>query len=432
MALKIRQLMNKIIIILAASMIGLLLLVLAFAIPTSLMEWHSNQDAELLAQEGLSPTSFGPYVSSRNDDGQIDIKRIFTNNWITLRDNFTDAIMLDMAVYDGGEGCLDQALNIYRKQSFFKATCTGEYDGQNDTGEIETYSRYWHGYLVILKPLLVFFSYSTIRIVNLIVLILLYVLLCRNMLKRVSARYMLVFLFATLFVAPYMVPFCIQFTTTFFTTLIALIVLFRYYEVLKTRNLLGYYFLIVGMVVCYFDLLTYPLISVGFPVIFLIALDQENEIGISQVFQFGLNWFCGWAGMWAMKWIICTALTGQNIIMDAYQQAMFRTSKNKSFLFIIGEHFYKYCNWVYLLLILIAVVIMIIGIVKNKNKMICIRHLSLYVLIAVLPFLWWFVLRNHSVHPFTGKIISVTVFAGMTLLYELTGSKIVKNDGRYI
>lgn len=58
------------------------------------------------------------------------------------------------------------------------------------------YARYWHGYLVVLKPLLLLLDYADIRILNMIVQLLLLVWLIVSMIEIDRKKYVLPFIAA--------------------------------------------------------------------------------------------------------------------------------------------------------------------------------------------------------------------------------------------
>ena len=82
----------------------------------------------------------------------------------TLTGNFTDCLMLEHAVYSNDEHTvLEQVLNMYRAETYYdEAYEDGWWPGRSlwdylygiEQPREVTYGRYWHGYLVILKPLL--------------------------------------------------------------------------------------------------------------------------------------------------------------------------------------------------------------------------------------------------------------------------------------
>lgn len=147
----LRRTVIKFICILFCSIcFGVCSLYSVFALPTEEMDMHVKMSADTFEKEQTYPT---------------------ITKWCTSQlDNFTDSIMLLSAVYDGTEADLEKAMKVkYNRVS-----------GENPTQSLikqykygmptyqEEYVRYWHGYLLFLKPLLLYMSYEKIRILNLI------------------------------------------------------------------------------------------------------------------------------------------------------------------------------------------------------------------------------------------------------------------------
>ena len=93
----------------------------------------------------------------------------------TISDGFTDAIMLSNATFDdkGSTSILNKAMLNPRGKIENKANARIEALAmqigaieKNDSYHIQNYSRYWHGYLIFLKPLLMIFSVAQIRLIN--------------------------------------------------------------------------------------------------------------------------------------------------------------------------------------------------------------------------------------------------------------------------
>ena len=94
-----------------------------------------------------------------------------------LLDNYTDALMINTAYSVDSEKPLESAILMrrsYRPKENLKLEEVGTNDkpiqclieNVNETNETYLeYSRYWHGYMIYLRPLLVFFNYLQIRII---------------------------------------------------------------------------------------------------------------------------------------------------------------------------------------------------------------------------------------------------------------------------
>ena len=118
--------------------------------------------------------------------------------------------------------------------------------------ETYEYARYWHGYISIIRPLLIFFSFDEIRKILVSVFAFLAMILMMVLYKKVSFKYCLVILLALLTSEYFFMGFNLQGTFTFIIAMIASIVICVRFE--KIKNI-GLYFMVIGMVTCYFDLL---------------------------------------------------------------------------------------------------------------------------------------------------------------------------------
>ena len=66
------------------------------------------------------------------------------------------------------------------------------------------------------------------------------------------------------------------------------------------------FFLLTGMATSYFDFLTYPVASLGMPLIvgLLLHRDETARTRLGRMVRGGLCWALGYAGMWAGKWAL--------------------------------------------------------------------------------------------------------------------------------
>ena len=81
-------------------------------------------------------------------------------------DNFTDSLMLLTASHPNGENPWKDAIRVpqFRSNDMEPTQLLIDmFSGQETEKQEVSYGRYWHGYLIFLKPLLAVFSYSQIR-----------------------------------------------------------------------------------------------------------------------------------------------------------------------------------------------------------------------------------------------------------------------------
>ena len=111
---------------------------LAFLIPDKLIYEHSAESVEIFTGEGLYP-----FV------GNTPAEEL---------DNWTDSLMLHTACYQKEDAsALECAVAAYRPVYQDADPITSfrmDVKGIDDGMEITSYARYWHGYLVFLRPLL--------------------------------------------------------------------------------------------------------------------------------------------------------------------------------------------------------------------------------------------------------------------------------------
>ena len=408
------------------------LIVGAFALPTRNMQQNMKESAHTLLDEGVYPTFLDDILVRMRPGNVLDLKTLLFNNRITSIDNFTDALMLAQASYDGTEPLLERAMAVYRWSTedenpfgFLQSIING-----NDTQIVrKQYDRYWHGYLVVLKPLLLLFNLSQIRVINLIVLTLLLGYCIFLMHRKISKKYCGWFLYALLFFMPFTIPFCMQYCTATYVLLIALIILIKRFEWLQQGPRLAYFFMIVGMTVAYVDYLTFPLVTYGIPVIFVLLSDPKKrtfKVDLLRVFRYGIDWSSGYVGLWASKWILASLIMHQNLIKESLEQVAFRASSTSemgdfkiTFFQAIGSNVCNYVNLVYIIVILVGL-ISVCRKIRPKQYSLpeVLKQYGIYLLIAMTPFVWYGVFKNHSYGhgSFTFRCLFITVFAGMVFL----------------
>ena len=288
-------------ILLAGIAVGFALLTAVFLLPVDAMEEH------VLASI--------PALSGEWGTGEESYEQVLKGYASTQLDNSTDAYMLLSAIHRSDKSAVDQAVNVYTWQdpdSFGQYGTLLRYGKSGSEGMQEkTTARYWLGYLVVLKPLLLFLNYMDIRMLNMIVQLGLVMLLCCLMQKRGLGRYVLPFGLSLLCITPGVTWLSLQFSTTLLVALAAMAVLLWKPQRRKTPMAEDVFFLLTGMATSYFDFLTYPVASLGMPLIVWLLLRRgalhEPASG-------------GWcaavcAGLWATRacgpengrWRFCTA-----------------------------------------------------------------------------------------------------------------------------
>ena len=396
-----------------AAVAGFLLIVGVYALPKTRMVNNINRSKELLETEG-------------------NYRYWATDVLNTQSDNFTDSLMADIAINPGtGKLLYDSMINCYvgwadtdNSSTWLLRVAGGEplYEGYEQV----VYGRYWHGYLVWMKPLLLFFNIPELRIINmglqLFLLCWMMILLYRE-LGLLACLGVGIGLFS---MNPITMALSLQFSSIYYIVLVTLIVMLRHRKYIESRNLWWAVFLWSGIAVAFFDLMTYPAVAMGIPLIVYLMLKNDGTWKhILNVIRLSIDWVIGYAGMWVIKWFIGSAFTGYDLVADGLGAVGLRSSGevaniNMSYLNVLQENFHTIFTKPLPFFTAVFVLVLIIGLVSRKLKFsVSGSKILPLVLVGTYPFIWYFVIRNHSiVHVwFTHRVFAITVTALCALPY---------------
>lgn len=406
---------KAILLVVVSAIIGFLLLALVFMLPMNRIEHNVKASAEIFEQEGTWPK----------------LKRLGITGTV---DNFTDALMLLSAGYTQQTDVLDRVIKIYRPglgDEDPTEVIVAWAEEQEQLAPI-SYERYWHGYLLILKPLLIFFTYGQIRILNAVMVAFSTVVLCALLYRKRQGRYIIPYLLAFLLINPCILVRSMQFVTVYYLYVIASIVLLAKLEWLdaEPRRLL-WFFVLTGCATSYFDLLTYPLVTFGVPATFyLCATYRSWRRTANTLFVCLVGWLLGYGGMWSGKWILGTLISGENIISNVRGSISYRSSMTDeagqafSRIGILTRQFSQVLGPALILVLIYFLVVAFFCIRKRQGGQRQEPFWVLFLMIAILPILWLFALSNHSyVHYwFTYRELLIAALALLCLpTYYLSG-----------
>lgn len=393
-------------------LIGIFLMVLSMTIvymlPENRMKQHIKQDVNQLVKEKEWPELIPGYLCTR-------------------KDNYTDSLMLNMATQERDKKdlairrAMRSNLPTYSPQYTQTVSLKKQLENRKD-GSNASYYRYWHGYQVVLKPLLMILTYSQILYLNGAVLLFLFLLILLLMRKKgIDLKYILSFVFSILLLIPPIIVMNIQYSIIFFISCIAVLALLK-----EKGEKVIYIFLITGMLTSFFDLLTTPILSLGIPLLFLglINKNMKGIVYIKNIIQNSLIWAVGYALTWASKWLIASVVLRENVFANALEKMFVRTSSKttdgsgitfldliKKFSLIYGEELGKIILVFIMILFLVGCVM---GIYKKNTNMVPLLF------IAIMPFVWFFCLKNHSfIHLwFTFRNLELSYFAVIILFVQ--------------
>lgn len=407
--------------------IGTGLLWAVYAIPADAIHANTVHSATTIHPEGLHP------VVDERTNSQLD--------------NWTDSLMLLTAGYRHCGSALTEAMLINRMESVDNVSplfSLVDYVNQSEPMEVVSYARYWHGYLVALKPMLVFFDYAQIRTINRVVQGFLIVVFAALLIEKKLYLYLIPAFFLFGFQGLRVTALSIQYSNVFYIYLVGLILLLTFYDRWKGKTSLLIFFTILGAATAYVDLLTYPLVTFGVPVALLLVLEKHRSFRkqIKSVVCSGLAWLVGFAGMWLGKGAVGSLITGQNIFADILSAVGTRSTGDStdtaiSALSTIENNVFAFAKSDLTLYAFFFCVLLFGLMLLRSFKARQFRHFAnipAFALVCAAPICWYTVLKQHSyVHTFfTNKECLIFLFAGMTLLVKMYLDVLQKTSNNHI
>lgn len=273
-----------------------------------------------------------------------------------------------------------------------------------DTGPVYPYARYWHGYLVLLRPWFAVADYHIVAIVNIL-------LLCAAMVWaavavglrlswRIAAWWGVVMLLST----PWIAGGCLQFMPCFMLMAVSCAMVMTWPALTRTSFCSVMLFFTLGAVTVYFDFLTTPVITLGFPAALLILSDRDSAaVGMRGTLRLCSAWSVGYFGLWGAKWILAAAY-GADIFADVAQAVALRSGN--------ATGFPKFDAMMLPLTVGCIVIIIVAVVVLYRDRTLSPAAKSL-IITALLPVVWTLLARNHTVvhYYFTWRSYLLTLFS---------------------
>lgn len=397
-----------------SAVLGTLLLVLVFCIPTDPMKKNVSRslDSMIKSEEEVADDTFSQYI------------------WAN-KETYTDAIMVQNAIERiSGKNVYEHAMWVYHSdlepefwtpEASLTAYCEGE---TTDNMYLHEYSRYWHGYLIYLKPLLLIFSWSQIVNLGAVLQIILMLAVIIISIKKKQAGVGIAMVIGFLSMKPLLILASLTMWVCWCITLFALLYMLLRHDRLEEKGFYPEFFLVIGIFTAYFDFLTYPVVTLGFPLCayFLINRRCTLKQSLQKVIGYCTCWGIGYAGMWACKWLIADVTLHTGTIKDALWSILGRTEAiggrprmNGGF-YVISLNLQEYNQELYtvvaVILALLALAAVILAVFKTSAKPVLLRVVP-FAIIFCIPFAWIIVVQHHSaLHArFTFRIIGVAALA---------------------
>ncbi|MBR6252497.1 MAG: hypothetical protein IKR04_01460 [Clostridia bacterium] len=370
--------------------------------------------------------------------------------YITL-DNFTELIMLNEIVSIDYTDPLNSYLKV--RKNFNKDITKYELKdtnhellsyGQNKIGKDDTpiaddsystltelinfldnkvtisvdYARYYHGYLVYLRPLFILFNIGELRWIMFFIFLSLLIALAYNAYKKLGLKYMFAICFSILAFEYLFIPFSVDFSSTFFVMMLSSILVLLFAEKINWSSM-KYICFIVGAITCFIDFLTVPILTLTLPLLIYVLYctknrKHDNKILFKDIFISCVMWSISYTITWISKWIIYDIFMEDSLIGTVIEQLKFR-SLSEPYMFL--ECFYNIVIHIALIMIIYIVSTFFFG--KNvKKAQFVLNNKWCVIFVGCVPLLFDMIKFNHFInHSFFTYRDFIPLFAVIWLLY---------------
>lgn len=402
------------------------LIIATFCIPTSAVQKNVEQSAMQIQHDGVWYKPLGCFLFQI--DNLTDCQMLRINATADSNRPVWAAMIAEQ--YDNTIDTINSYNNV--------VVCTKHiaHTGRTNSDIYSNYARYWHGYQVLLRPLLTLFSYHTILVINYVSLLFIILSVILATYRIVGNVFALTLTLSLALTNIFIVPFALQFSTCYYIFLLAMALFIIKPEYTRRKDLCIYIFFIIGAITSYMDFLTTPVLTLGMPLVTLIAINEKKnhskqlppstntrrhqQAPIKTIIYNSMAWGAGYAILWILKWCIGSLLTKTNIFDSAMHNAKLRVGNTlifngkeiplSDFIHLILNKVYAIINpWLIILIFVAIIVLVALYVYKHWEQT---KQHYWILIIAMMPVAWFIVMKNHSIQHifFTWRDFLLTVW----------------------
>ncbi len=419
----IRDVFKSLCLVIVVTLVNFGLLVATFFLPVDEMRENVARSSELFNYEGVYPHWDTGYKT-------------------TKLDGWTEGAVYGMAIYQEGGSPLTNAILMHyidAEGEQMPWSMTNYANHADKKYSFPVYGRYWYGTVGILKVLLLMFDVGDIRMFNCILQIALSLLIIIKMVKEGLDGRIVPLLVGIMIIDPISMIMCITYSSDYVPMLLAIIAILYGYDRIEKFGWMEF-FAVLGAVMAFFSMLSFPLIALGIPLLFKIWCDgvygsaQKNQVRDTVVYTGA--WGISYGIAWGIKWIIGTLFSDYDFIGNALNQAdSYYGQEEVTTLARVLKNVMVIRKWPYVLMIVIAIVIILVMRARKKNGLVANvasgsengLTIVAYVIIALLPFAMIIVLGNgyaNTHYWMAYKQLGITACAGLSILMDVKLSKV--------
>ncbi len=357
-------------------------------------------------------------------------------------DYYADAVLLNVAYYLDSEHPAESVswAHFYSEDAFNWNGMVKDYFPtavEKQPVPNQQYLRYWHGSLIVVKPLLIWLSISGIyRLLGAVLWILLGSIIV-ILIRKGFGKEAVAFILAMIAVSVWFVPVCLEYIWMFLVMTVTSLIVIHLSLKQQYRRMPGI-FLCVGMLAAFLDFFTTETITLLIPLMFMYMIRHRQREGSPEwipAIKCAVLWGIGYVGMWVTKWISAAAVLKRDV-MPYVQNSITEhlgTAEGlplqELWLKSIRRNIYNLSTLNYgmigaILTLVFFFCMVFLPIYFNKitlKKQIQKKWVLLYLVIGTIPFLRFVVISEHSaVHGwFTYRALAASIMAVILAFYEL-------------
>ena len=393
----VKHLLQCLLVLCLCVILGTVSVIAAYALPTEKMTEHVLESLATFENEETYPLVYDGYYGS-------------------MLDNYSDGLMLNIAIGGTEFHTVFAAMsNLYA--SYYDCVnpmyaLIKSLSGNRDDWLVwEYYCRYWNGYVVWLKPLLLFLTYPQIRLLNMALELSLAGLILWQMTKKKLAGYIPAVLLCWYAMCPVAVALCMEYSMSAYVALLSsLAVLLLSGKHGQRSRVWPYVFMLTGVCESFFNFLVNPVLGIvcGLGMWCLVFTDGTLWSRVKQLLSLGVHWVFGYLGMWASKWVVSSVLTKRNNISESIEKIFYHTAQNAD-----GEEITRFQGLqrtaenlfsnpilgILCVALVLVTAVMLLRSPKTGLGETCVRAVP-QLLLGLVPIAWTIVVATHSYQHF--------------------------------
>lgn len=397
--------------------------------------------------------------------------------FLSRQDNYADCILTNIIYHIDKNNLVESVLSAsYYNPEDENVQTSFAYAVGNKVEPDVDYSRYWHGSMVLLRPLFVIFDIVGVRMVLGILILLMTVWFEILLFKNRYSIFGVCYGVGLMLVSVWMCAFCVEYAMPFVVMSMELPVLFvlltRAYEKKDAQNdkvkrdenkldnqkadehkldnrkpevILWAVLACAGIVTAFVDFLTTETVTFTMAyILYLIVKNRHNQMKpikeeLICLIKSGIVWLASYGLMIALKWVLALVVLGKDAFFNALSQAALRISGDATLGNVVGAEvvsnyerisgaLWRNIGCIYpfkstmsygtsmIFILLVGLIVFSIWYLFREKTKSCIN--KVLAIVSLLPVMRFLVLNNHSyIHFFfTYRALLVSVVVIMYIL----------------